>query len=117
MSPTAVGSTPGHLDSFTLPSQGEVKVHATAKRSPEGGLIQVESESTVYEEDGIRAKFVDRGAAVTSESADNAYRRLDSALIRNRGTRRQAQGHQDRERLRVLYKVQGWPCRVSRDVA
>ncbi|GFZ42540.1 Inositol-3-phosphate synthase [Saitozyma sp. JCM 24511] len=65
MSPTAVGSTNGHLDSFTLPAQGEVKVHATAKRSPEGGLIQVESESTVYEEDGIRAKFVDRGAAVT----------------------------------------------------
>jgi myo-inositol-1-phosphate synthase len=67
MSPTAVDTMSGHHDSFSLPSQEAVKVHASARRSPDGGLIKVESESTVYDEEGIRAKFVDRGAEVTSE--------------------------------------------------
>lgn len=66
MSPTAVGSTPGHHDSFSLPDVAEIKVHPSAKRSPDGGLIKVESEDTVYEADGIRAKYTDRGAEVTS---------------------------------------------------
>lgn len=72
MSPTALNA-PDHHDSFTLPAaqlpgtRGNNAVHATARRSPEGGLIQVDSGDTVYEEEGIRAKFTDRGAEVTSE--------------------------------------------------
>jgi myo-inositol-1-phosphate synthase len=70
MSPTAL-EAPGHHDSFSLPVTRELngtKVHPSARRSPEGGLIKVESEDVVYEGDEIRAKFTDRGAAVTSES-------------------------------------------------
>ena len=70
MSPTAL-EAPGHHDSFSLPSTGGnngVKVHPSARRSPEGGLIKVESDDVVYEGDEIRAKFTDRGASVTSES-------------------------------------------------
>lgn len=68
MSPTAL-EAPGHHDSFSLPREvKDVKVHASARRSPEGGLIKVESEDVVYDEGEIRAKFTDRGAAVTSES-------------------------------------------------
>lgn len=68
MSPTAL-EAPGHHDSFSLPKEvKEVKVHPSARRSPEGGLIKVESEDVVYEEGEIRAKFTDRGAAVTSKS-------------------------------------------------
>lgn len=44
-------------------------VHASAKRSPEGGLLKVESEDTVYDADGIRAKYIDRGVEVASMSA------------------------------------------------
>ncbi|OCF43359.1 myo-inositol-1-phosphate synthase [Kwoniella heveanensis CBS 569] len=72
MSPTALNPVPGHHDSFVLPSTNdnghangvEAKVHASARRTPEGGLIKVESDSTVYGEDGIKAKFTDRGAEV-----------------------------------------------------
>lgn len=69
MSPTAL-EAPGHHDSFSLPNQevNGTKVHPSAKRSLEGGLIKVESEDVVYEGDEIRAKFTDRGAAVTSGS-------------------------------------------------
>jgi len=70
MSPTAL-AVEGHHDSFTLPSsqviRGDGKVHTSAKRSPEGGLIKVEGEGTSYEEEGIRAKFTDRGAHVSSQ--------------------------------------------------
>ncbi len=67
MSRTAVGPTPGHHDSFATFNGGyDVKVHASAKRSPDGGLIMVEGEGTVYDEDGIRARYMDRGAEVTS---------------------------------------------------
>jgi len=69
MAPTALDPSHGHHDSFTLPAHGEVDqnaVHASAKRSPDGGLIKVENKETVYEEGGIRAKFTDRGAQVTS---------------------------------------------------
>jgi len=66
MSPTAL-DVPGHHDSFSLPRGGDdVKVHSSAKRSPEGGLIKVESEDVVYDESEIRAKYTDRGAHVTS---------------------------------------------------
>ncbi|WVQ79083.1 hypothetical protein IAT38_001177 [Cryptococcus sp. DSM 104549] len=64
MSPTALDAAPGHHDSFSLPAQDQSKVHPSARRTPEGGLIKVESEATVYEEGGIRAKFTDRGAEV-----------------------------------------------------
>lgn len=71
MSPTAIHSD-NHHDSFTLPASNgreEVKnVHASAKRGPEGGLLQVEGEGVVYEAEGVRAKYTDRGADVTSES-------------------------------------------------
>jgi myo-inositol-1-phosphate synthase len=68
MSPTAL-DVPGHHDSFSLPRGGDdVKVHSSAKRSPEGGLIKVESEDVVYDESEIRAKYTDRGAHVTSTS-------------------------------------------------
>lgn len=73
MSPTALDPkvSNGHHDSFSLPptSNGEgVKVHPSAARSPEGGLFKVHSEETKYEEEGIRARFVDRGTEVTRES-------------------------------------------------
>ncbi|WRT65719.1 uncharacterized protein IL334_002667 [Kwoniella shivajii] len=72
MSPTALNPVQGHHDSFSLPSGGvtngtgvnQTKVHASARRTPEGGLIKVESDSTKYEEEGIRAIFTDRGADV-----------------------------------------------------
>lgn len=61
---------PGHHDSFSLPANGggQAKVHPSAKRSPDGGLIKVESDDTTYEAEGIKAKFTDRGATVTSQS-------------------------------------------------
>ena len=77
-------SPPGHHDSFSLPegvtgaptgvghvdaSQGQV--HASAQRSPEGGLIKVEGDGVVYEPEGIKAKFTDRGAHVTRESGEH----------------------------------------------
>lgn len=72
MSPTALDPKviDGHHDSFTLPNvkEGEEKgreVHPSAARAPEGGIFKVESEDTKYEEEGIRARFVDRGAEVT----------------------------------------------------
>jgi myo-inositol-1-phosphate synthase len=71
----------GHHDSFTLP-QGkvEVDVHPSAARAPEGGVFRVESEDTKYEETGIRAKFVDRGAEVTRKLSDARQKR--SKLMR-----------------------------------
>ncbi|OCF75008.1 myo-inositol-1-phosphate synthase [Kwoniella mangroviensis CBS 8886] len=74
MSPTALNPIQGHHDSFSLPTttngstKDESQVHATARRSPEGGLIKVESDSTKYEEEGIRAKFTDRGADVVKDA-------------------------------------------------
>ena len=65
MSPTALDAC-DHHDSFSLPAQDQSKVHPSARRTPEGGLIKVESDSTVYEADGIKAKFTDRGASVIS---------------------------------------------------
>lgn len=65
MSPTALDAR-GHNDSFSLPAQDQSEVHPSARRTPEGGLIKVESDSTVYEADGIKAKFTDRGASVIS---------------------------------------------------
>ncbi|WWC60336.1 uncharacterized protein I303_102907 [Kwoniella dejecticola CBS 10117] len=75
MSPTALDPVAGHHDSFSLPvanGNGGVKVHATARRTPEGGLIKVESDSTKYEEEGIRAKYTDRGADVV-KGADGKF--------------------------------------------
>jgi myo-inositol-1-phosphate synthase len=71
MSPTAI-NVPGHHDSFALPAQNNgaavsAPVHASARRAPEGGLIKVEGDDVVYEAEGVRAKFTDRGADVTSE--------------------------------------------------
>lgn len=63
MSPTALNAR-GHHDSFSLPAQDQSQIHPSARRAPEGGLIKVESDSTVYEADGIKAKFTDRGASV-----------------------------------------------------
>ena len=67
MPPAAVGLTPGHHDSFSLPQRVDDDVHPSATRGPSGGLIKVESESTVYGDDVISARFTDRGAEVTSE--------------------------------------------------
>ncbi|AFR97744.1 myo-inositol-1-phosphate synthase [Cryptococcus neoformans] len=67
MSPTALDAC-DHHDSFSLPAQDQSKVHPSARRTPEGGLIKVESDSTVYEADGIKAKFTDRGASVIKGS-------------------------------------------------
>lgn len=72
MAPTAL-HTNGHHDSFTLPPVSEIKVHPSARRAPEGGLIKVEGESTVYDSEGIKAKFTDRGAEVT-RGADGRLR-------------------------------------------
>ncbi|EIW66538.1 myo-inositol-1-phosphate synthase [Tremella mesenterica] len=63
MSPTAIDPTPGHHNSFALPN-ATPKVHASAKRTPEGGLLKVDSPDTVYTAEGIKAKFIDRGANV-----------------------------------------------------
>ncbi|TXT07219.1 hypothetical protein VHUM_03389 [Vanrija humicola] len=65
MSPTALHVN-GHHDSFALPNGAvdQSKVHPSARRAPEGGLIQVDSETTVYENGGIKARFTDRGANV-----------------------------------------------------
>jgi myo-inositol-1-phosphate synthase len=75
MAPIATNTTNG--DSFAstrtaAPTNGfasGVAVHATARRSPPGGLIQVDGNQTVYDEVNgeIRSRFVDRGAEVTSE--------------------------------------------------
>jgi myo-inositol-1-phosphate synthase len=79
MSPTALNpdEAKGHHDSFTLPAvrngHGGFKaeeVHASAARAPEGGRFKVESEDTTYEADGIRSRFVDRGAEVIRELRD-----------------------------------------------
>ncbi len=55
----------------TAVSTGDVNVHATARRSPPGGLFKVEGEQTKYDDakGEIRSRFVDRGAEVTSESS------------------------------------------------
>ena len=47
----------------------DVTVHPSARRSPEGGLIEVQGDDVVYEQEGVRARFTDRGAHVTSESS------------------------------------------------
>lgn len=71
MSPTAI-NVPDHHDSFALPTNGnhssQASVHPSARRAPEGGLIKVEGDDVSYEAEGVRAKFTDRGADVTSES-------------------------------------------------
>jgi myo-inositol-1-phosphate synthase len=67
MSPTALATAEGHHDSFSLPAQDQSKVHPSARRAPAGGLVKVDSDSTVYVEGGIKAKFTDRGANVVSE--------------------------------------------------
>jgi len=78
MSPTAINA-PGRHDSFALPLNGNgvrdssVPVHPSAKRSPEGGLIKVEGDGVVYEAEGVRAKFTDRGADVTSKRLVSSY--------------------------------------------
>lgn len=68
MSPTAI-NVPGHHDSFALPitESHQAPVHASARRAPEGGLIKVQGDDVSYEAEGVRAKFTDRGANVTSE--------------------------------------------------
>lgn len=68
MSPAALHVN-GHHDSFTVPngSVNQAKVHPSARRAPAGGLIKVESENTVYEDGGIKARYTDRGADVVSE--------------------------------------------------
>lgn len=71
MSPTALAAN-GHYDSFSVPT-GKVdqsNVHPSARRTPADGLIKVESDSTVYVDGGIKAKFTDRGANVVSEYLD-----------------------------------------------
>ena len=65
MSPTAMNA-PGHHDSFALPDGVDASVHPSARRSPEGGLIKVESDHVAYDGEGIKASFTDRGAKVTS---------------------------------------------------
>lgn len=62
----------GH-DSFAPITQAQGKgkaggVHASARRTPEGGAFKVQAESTKYEQEGIKARFVDRGSAVTRMS-------------------------------------------------
>lgn len=73
MSPIALNnSTNGHNDSFVAPASARAanntKVHPSARRAPEGGLIKVDSENTVYEDGGIKAKYTDRGANVVKDA-------------------------------------------------
>lgn len=55
----------------TIDAPPFVDVHATARRTPEGGLLKVESEGTVYDDakGEIRARFTDKGVACTSKQA------------------------------------------------
>jgi myo-inositol-1-phosphate synthase len=46
----------------------EGSVHASARRTPEGGAFTVQAEGTKYDEEGIKARYVDRGSAVTRTS-------------------------------------------------
>ena len=67
MAPTALHVN-GHHDSFSVPNgAANIAVHPSARRAPAGGLIRVESDNTVYEDEGIKARYTDRGAAVVSE--------------------------------------------------
>lgn len=80
MAPTALDPKVqnGHHDSFTLPTsaqqqqppqqqEGKAKVHASARYTPDGGAFTVQAEGTRYGEEGVKAKYVDRGSAVTRE--------------------------------------------------
>lgn len=72
MAPVALdpnNSVNGH-DSFSLPATQEKMVHASARYTPKGGAFKVQADGTTYEEDGIRAKYVDRGSEVTREFHD-----------------------------------------------
>jgi hypothetical protein len=77
-----------------------VDVHATARRTPEGGLLKVESEGTVYDDakGEIRARFTDKGVACTSEQQFRSSRTLliPQCFVRDRrwSTFRQ-EGRQD----------------------
>lgn len=61
-------------DSFAAPNSGnnnnnkDTKVHASARRTPEGGAFTVQAEGVRYDEEGIRARYVDRGSAVTRDA-------------------------------------------------
>jgi myo-inositol-1-phosphate synthase len=68
MSPAALHIN-GHHDSFSVPngSANQANVHPSARRAPAGGLIKVDSDNTVYEDGGIKARYTDRGADVVSE--------------------------------------------------
>ncbi|KAL7419547.1 Myo-inositol-1-phosphate synthase [Cryptotrichosporon argae] len=67
MAPTAL-DIKDHHDSFSLPTTGGADVHPTARRSPEGGLIRVDAESTRYSDEGIKAVYTDRGASVEKDA-------------------------------------------------
>ncbi|GMK55325.1 hypothetical protein CspeluHIS016_0203810 [Cutaneotrichosporon spelunceum] len=69
MSPAALHIN-GHHDSFSVPngSVSQVKVHPSARRAPAGGLIKVDSDNTLYEDGGIKARYTDRGADVVKDA-------------------------------------------------
>lgn len=74
-------------DSFAAPNSGnndnnkDTKVHASARRTPEGGAFTVQAEGVRYDEEGIRARYVDRGSAVTRTLQ---FSFIDSATLRLR---------------------------------
>jgi myo-inositol-1-phosphate synthase len=70
MSPAALHIN-GHHDSFSVPngSANQANVHPSARRAPAGGLIKVDSDNTVYEDGGIKARYTDRGADVVKDAA------------------------------------------------
>ena len=72
--PRAGSISPGGGDELSLRrwpaelvSQFGLGEAASAARAQEGGRFKVESEDTTYEADGIRSRFVDRGAEVIRE--------------------------------------------------
>ena len=73
-------------DSFAAPNGGDnnnkdTKLHASARRTPEGGAFTVQAEGVRYDEEGIRARYVDRGSAVTRTLQ---FSFIDSATLRLR---------------------------------
>ncbi|BEJ16030.1 hypothetical protein CspHIS471_0506350 [Cutaneotrichosporon sp. HIS471] len=69
MSPAALHIN-GHHDSFSVPNGtvNQAKVHPSARRAPAGGLIKVDSDNTLYEDGGIKARYTDRGADVVKDA-------------------------------------------------
>ena len=75
--PAPVGNGNGHAN--------DGQVHASARRTPDGGAFTVQADGTRYDEDGIRARYVDRGDTVTRTSAPVMIQRVPCALQSRKG--------------------------------